>query len=203
MKLSKRLKAICDLIPQNSEVIDVGADHALTDIYLIKYKNCKCLATDISEKALEGAKRNAKKYKVHLSTLVTNGLNNINVKNEIIIISGMGTHTIEKILNKKITNDIIIGSHTDIPSIRRFMYKKGYHIKKEIAIYEKHYYVISYYEYGKTKKIDFIVSPFLINNIPYMKKELKYYQMKYQNEKQIIKKLNYKIIIKKIKHFTK
>ena len=198
MKLSKRLKAICALIPDNSKIIDVGADHALTDIYLIKYKNCKCLATDISEKALEGAERNAKKYNVNLSTLVTDGLNNVKISNEIIIISGMGAHTIKGILSKNITNDIIIGSHTDVPSIRRFMYKKGYHIKKEIAIYEKHYYVITYYEYGKANKIDFVVSPFLIGNIPYMEKELEYYQIKYQNEKKLFKKIKYHNIISKI-----
>jgi len=36
MKLSKRLKAICDFVPNNAEIIDVGADHALVDIYLTK-----------------------------------------------------------------------------------------------------------------------------------------------------------------------
>ena len=61
MKLSKRLKTICDFIPNNSNVIDVGADHAKVSIYLNKYKYCHVLATDISENCLTKAKENIKK----------------------------------------------------------------------------------------------------------------------------------------------
>ena len=50
MKLKPRLQAIANLIKDNSKIIDVGADHGLLDIYLSKYKNCTCLATDISPK---------------------------------------------------------------------------------------------------------------------------------------------------------
>ena len=38
MKISKRLKAISDFITDNSNVIDVGCDHALLDIYLFNNK---------------------------------------------------------------------------------------------------------------------------------------------------------------------
>ena len=39
VKLSKRLKAIADLVDKDSKIIDVGCDHALLDIYLLKNKN--------------------------------------------------------------------------------------------------------------------------------------------------------------------
>ena len=58
MKISKRLKTIADLIPNDSKVIDVGCDHAYLSIYLSKEKKCKCLATDVNSNALENAKRN-------------------------------------------------------------------------------------------------------------------------------------------------
>ena len=98
MKLSKRLKAISDLIPNDSKVIDVGADHALLDIYLNKYKNCSCLATDISPYCTEKAKENAIKYQANIETLTNDGLTGLNLNNEIIVISGMGTKNIIKII---------------------------------------------------------------------------------------------------------
>ena len=107
MKLSKRLQTICDLVPNGSNVIDVGADHAYTCIYLEKEKKCSCLATDISQNALQKANENIKKYNSHVKTLKTDGLNNIKLNNQIIIISGMGAHTIMNILNIKLNNDII------------------------------------------------------------------------------------------------
>lgn len=199
MKISKRLKAICDLIPENSKVIDVGADHAKVDIYLNKEKNCTCLATDISKNSVEKAKENIKKAKADVQIKVTDGLNNIDLNNQIIIISGMGAHTIINILNRNITNDIIISSHTNTPLIRKFMFKKGYRIYKEIAIKDKFYYVITYYKYKNGKKTNTIISPFLINNKDYMKHLLEYYQMKSTKETKIIKKLKYIYLINKIK----
>ena len=147
MKLSKRLKAIADLISSGSNIIDIGADHALLDIYLANNKNCKTLATDISEKCIIKAKENIKKYNANVETKVTDGLNNLTLTDEIIIISGMGTHTIMKILDKKITNDLIISTHNDVPKLKKFLKKKGYKIFNEVVINDKHYYVITYYKY--------------------------------------------------------
>lgn len=198
MKLSTRLKAICDLIPNSTNVIDIGADHAYTCIYLEKEKNCKCLATDISKEAIKKAKENIKKYNSNVKTLKTDGLNNIKLDNQIIIISGMGTHNIMKILNKKITNDIIISSHTNIPIVRKFMFKKGFHIYKEKVIKEKKFYVITYYKYGK-KKTNSTISPFLIENKNYMKYLYDHYKLKLKYEKKYINKIKYKLITTKIK----
>ena len=38
IKISKRLKAIADLVPDNCTICDVGCDHALLDIYLYQTK---------------------------------------------------------------------------------------------------------------------------------------------------------------------
>ena len=198
MKLSKRLQAITEFIPENSNVIDVGCDHALVSIYLNKYKNCQVLGTDISKNCIEKAKENIKKYNANIKVKVTNGLENIELDNQIIIIAGMGAHTILKILNKKITNDLVICSHNDIPLLRKKMYQKGYHIVKEKVIFDKHYYIITYYKFGKGKKINYHVSPF-IKDDNYLKYLLEKYSLKHKYEKNIFLKLEYKNIIKKIK----
>ncbi|MBR3229528.1 MAG: tRNA (adenine(22)-N(1))-methyltransferase TrmK [Bacilli bacterium] len=142
MKLKPRLQAIADLIENNSKIIDVGADHGLLDIYLSKYKNCTCLATDISSKCIQRAILNSVKYQTTILTKVNNGLENLKLKNEIIVISGMGTRLIKKILNRDIKNELIISSHTNIEELKDFLIGKNYKIIKEIKIKEKKEYTI-------------------------------------------------------------
>lgn len=144
MKLKPRLQAIADLIENDSKVIDVGADHGLLDIYLSRYKNCTCLATDISPKCIERAVLNSIKYKTTILTKVNNGLDNLKLSNEIIVISGMGTRLIKKILDRKINNDLIISSHTNIDELKAFLMKKKYKIIKEEKVFEKKEYTIIY-----------------------------------------------------------
>ncbi len=201
-KLSKRLKAICDFVPNNSKIIDVGADHALVDIYLTKEKGCICLATDISEKCIEKAKKNIKKANLNIKTIVTNGLNGITLNDEIILIAGMGTHNILKILDTNITNDLIISSHNDIPLLRNNLQKKGYYIQNEKVVYDKHYYIITYYKYGRGKKQDNYITDF-IKDKNYLNYLLNGYKIKYKNEKRIIQKLKYLNILIKIKRKIK
>ena len=198
MTLSKRLANICEFVPEGSNVIDVGADHALVSIYLNKHKNCTCLATDISKECIKSAENNIKKSKAIVNTKVTDGLKDIDYKDSIIIISGMGTNTIIKILNTPIREDLIICSHKDIPLLRKTMHNKGYYINKEEVVFDKRYYVITHYKYGKRKKTNYIVSPFLIHNHEYMKHLLDYYNIKYTNSVTILDKIKYYKVVKKI-----
>ena len=62
IKLNKRLETVASFVDDNSNVIDVGCDHALLTIYLVQTKkNIKALASDINEGPLEGAKKNISK----------------------------------------------------------------------------------------------------------------------------------------------
>ena len=58
MILSKRLSMVATLVDIGANVIDVGCDHALLDIYLTQNNNNKCLATDVNKNALNIAKDN-------------------------------------------------------------------------------------------------------------------------------------------------
>lgn len=142
MKLKARLQSIADLIDENSKIIDVGADHGLLCVYLSKYKNCNCLATDISAKSLERARLNSIKYDVDIFFKVTDGLDDIDLNDEIIIIAGMGTKTIKKILDRKLNNDLIIMSHTNILELKKFLISKNYNIVLEKDIFDKYNYTI-------------------------------------------------------------
>ena len=144
IKLSKRLEAISSLIPINSNVIDIGCDHALLDIYLYQQKIAKkIIASDINDNALNNAKENIRKNKLEKSieTRLGNGLDTLKENDNIdtIVISGMGAHTaigiIKNNLNKltKI-NSIIIQSNTKVMLLRKEIIKLNYIIDNEIIV---------------------------------------------------------------------
>ena len=162
IKLSKRLEAISSLVPINSNVIDIGCDHALLDIYLYQNKISKSIiASDINENALNGAKYNIGKNKLDniIETRLGNGLDILREDDnaDTIIISGMGAHTAVGILKnnqqklKKI-NTIIIQSNTKLEFLRKELTKLKYMINDEIMVEDnKKMYTIIRFAKGNKK----------------------------------------------------
>lgn len=143
IKLGKRLEAIASFIKDNTNIIDVGCDHALLDIYLAqKYQNINIIASDINKNALENAKKNIKKYKMEkrIATILSKGLENINISNtDTIVISGMGSHTITGILYNSLSklkkvNTLILQSNNDLDFLRNKVTKIGYYIDNEFLV---------------------------------------------------------------------
>ncbi len=162
IKISKRLEAISSLVPINSNIIDIGCDHALLDIYLYQKKICnKIIASDINANALNNAKENIKKNNLndYIETRLGNGLDTLNQEDNIntIIISGMGGHTIIGILKNNLKkldsiNTIIIQSNTKLEFLRREVTKLNYQIEDEIMIEDnKKIYTIIKLIKGKKK----------------------------------------------------
>ena len=108
---SKRLLEIASLVPVHSTVVDVGCDHGLLDIYLTLHRNCKCTASDINENCLKSARENIKKYSLvdKIKVVKSDGLNDVKYnKTDYIIIAGMGTNTILRILENHDVENIIV-----------------------------------------------------------------------------------------------
>ncbi len=140
IKLSKRLKLIADFVDDGAKTIDIGCDHALLDIYLVKEKKVsQSIASDINESALNQAKINIKKHNLEgkIDIRLGDGLKVLNNKEvNTIIISGLGSPKIICILDegkKKLNNinNIIIQSNSDAYLIRKKLTKLGYFIKDE------------------------------------------------------------------------
>ena len=200
IKISKRLEAISSLVPVNSNVVDIGCDHGLLDIYLYQNKiSNHIIASDINASALNNAKENIKKYQLEDKIIprLGNGLENITKKDNIdtIIISGMGAHTIVGILKKhpdKLTNikTIIVQSNTKLAFLRKEITKLNYYIEDELIIEDnKKTYLIIKFQKGKknyTKK-ELYFGPILL------KKNTKLFQIyqKKELEKLLILKKNY------------
>jgi len=156
MNLTKRLNTIVGLIDESTNVIDIGCDHALLDIYLTLNNKNKCIAADINENALKGAENNIKKYDLEdkIKIIVSDGLKNIDIPlNNTIVICGMGTNTILNIIKnsdlKKIDN-LIIQSNNDLYLLRKTLVRLGFYIKQEINLEDKKkYYTIIKLKKGK------------------------------------------------------
>lgn len=173
MKISKRLKSLAGLITTDDKVADIGCDHALLDIYMVKNKiTNKVLIGDISENALENGINNIKKY--HLENKITakcgNGLDIITDEIDTIIISGMGASTIIKILSSnklKQIKKLIIQSNNDYFLLRRFLTNNGFYISHEAVIYENgKYYINMMFLRGfkKYSKKELIYGPILMQS---------------------------------------
>lgn len=206
MKISKRLKTIADLIPNDSKVIDVGCDHAYLSIYLSKEKKCKCLATDVNSNALENAKRNIQKYNEDIEVKLTDGLNGITITEEdYIVIAGMGTTTICNILkDKNLSNHIVISSNNQLYELRSYVISLGYYISDEIFVedYGKKYVIINFTKgYKKYSKLELEYGPIVSKNINYLTYELeKLISINPKIEKSnLLVRIKHKNRIKKIK----
>lgn len=184
---SLRLLAIASLIDNGSSVLDVGTDHAYLPIFLSQNKKCKSIiASDVSSNALKIAKDNLKKYHIDdVKLILSNGLDSINEEYDTIVLAGMGTSTIIKILeNKKLPNTLIISSNNDLYKLRKFMNKIKYKIKEEIVILEKNkYYDIIKYQKGN-EKLSYFKKMYGKSN------DKKYYKYLLTKEKNIFKKVN-------------
>ena len=174
MKLSLRLKSIANFVDSSDVVADIGCDHAYLDIYLVISNIVpKTLACDINKNALDMGINNIKKYGLEdkIATKLCDGITGISKDINTLIISGMGTSTIIKILsndNVKNINKVIIQSNNDYYELRKYMVNNGFYISYEESIYDKDKYYIN--------------MVFLRGNKNYSSKELRFGTMKFNKD---------------------
>ncbi len=159
MKLSRRLQAIIDMIPEGVRVIDVGCDHAFLDIYLTLKGTNRCIASDINENVLKKTKEMIESYQLldKIQIVRSDGLKEIEIKqDDFVVIAGMGTSTILRILSEKEITQVIIQSNNDLEELRRKLSDNyGFLIVDEQVVFEKNlYYVIMKIQKGNVRYSD-------------------------------------------------
>ena len=181
--ISNRLKRIASYVSKEDKLIDIGCDHALLDIYLIKNKILdKVLVSDVHEGALNAGIANIKKEKLSkkIETRLGNGMEVLSNKDDIntVLISGMGTTTILDILKNeylKNINKLIIQSNNDHTELRTEVVKLGYKIVNEEYLVDMgKNYIIIVFEKGNEKysKNELRYGPILIHDKTYLNFEL-------------------------------
>ncbi len=174
--ISKRLLTIASLVDNDAIVADIGSDHALLPIYLVKEKIIKkAYAIDNKEGPLQAAIENISEHNVEQSieTRLASGLSNLAEDVDTAIIAGMGYKTISAIINNdleiaKRLNNIIIQCNNHISDLRIFLYDNQFKIIEEkiININDITYFIlkIQYSQKGNNHKHSLLSNYLLSEN---------------------------------------
>ena len=177
--LSKRLQSLTNYFNKDDKVIDIGCDHALIDIYMIKNNIVNSIiVSDIHEGALNQGIKNIRLN--HLKDVIDcrlgDGLKVLTDEDDIntILISGMGASTIIDILNNPYIdriNKLVIQSNNDHEDLRKYITSIGFIINDESFIFDNDkYYINILFERGNEKysQEDMKYGPILKNNKEYL-----------------------------------
>ena len=141
--MNKRIEKIASYISSKDKVADIGCDQALLSEVLAK-KEISSVASDIKENIILSAKKRLGNTSLdkYISFVVGDGIEKINDSIDTLVLSGMGTYTILKILSKsgKQYKKIITISNNNHDILRKEMIKLNYKVDKEEIIYEKNKY---------------------------------------------------------------
>ncbi len=156
-QLDPRLDAALQLFPYCRTAADIGTDHGLLPLHLLKRGICsRIIATDKSIQALNKAKKLIARYQLEgqVDFICGDGLKPLAERDvEAVSICGMGGKTISRILTQGLDlvhhAEMIISAQTQIPEVRETLYSKDYHIVKERIIQAKgKYYFMIHAVYG-------------------------------------------------------
>ena len=191
ININKRLKTIGDLVDSHSFVLDVGCDHGLLEVYLLK-KKINIVGSDNKQGPLDNARKNYKNNHVKGELRLGDGLDALKDE-DTVIISGMGGLNIISILRKDIkktksVNTYILSPNNYIEAVRRYLSKLGYYIDNEILVKDKYIYNVIVFKKGKKfyRNKDYYFGPVLLK-----KKDKLFYE--YYN-----RELDNALVIKKL-----
>ena len=146
--ISDRLAAIAYMIDKNKVVFDVGSDHGLLPCFLVESNIAsKVYAGDIAPGPLSRAKENIEKRGLQdkIIPVLSDGLAKASDDVDVVVISGMGYHTIKHILDSCDVSKyqyFLIQSNTDVELVRKYISDHMYTIEDERIIHEDLYYQI-------------------------------------------------------------
>ncbi len=199
-ELDGRLSLCSEFVRSDSRLADIGTDHAYLPVYLAKKGVISsALACDINDGPLKAAKKCIEKYGV--SNIVTikkcDGLSQVDVNNiDDIVIAGMGGELIANILSKSelikdISKHLILQPMTKHEILTKWLYKNGFEILNQRAVYcDKKYYTVMLCRYC-SKKTDLDLYSCLTGKLDindevakeFLKKSLKNLENKFLHDK--------------------
>lgn len=162
IKLSQRLQAIADLVPQGARVADIGTDHGFLPCYLAQNGQAEqVIACDINAQPLALAQKNITDYSVSdkVSTRLGNGLQVIAPGEvDVVTIAGMGGSLMLEILDAAPQvvdrlKRVILQPNVGAEAVRIWAEKNRWHIVREDLVRENdRFSVIIAIEPGRSLK---------------------------------------------------
>jgi tRNA (adenine22-N1)-methyltransferase len=156
MEYYSRIEAIKGLVPNGARLLDVGTDHAILPIELVKEGVISfAIASDVNPSPLNRAKEEIAKNNLssEIETILSNGFENIPYGSyNCVAICGMGGHLIWEIIEKAGDKSkycpLILQPMSYPEALRKKLFQNGYKISNEVfAIDNNKSYVIMLVEY--------------------------------------------------------
>ncbi len=149
--LPPRLAAIADLAAPCGVVADIGTDHAHLPVYMIEAGLCRrAYACDVNRGPLARASSAVEKsgFSDRISLVLSDGLHAVPEDYDTVVIAGMGGDLIARILYEHppvCAEKILLQPMTKPEVLRRYLFRHGYSILREIAVTEgeKRYIILS------------------------------------------------------------
>lgn len=143
IKISKRLQAIGNLVPDGSVLVDIGTDHGLLMIDLLKKgKIPYAYGIDIAKEPLNAARSNIEFHNLSdkISLQLADGLEKFNEKANCFVIAGMGGETIWNIITAyqfAINDCLILQANSKLSFLREQLLKSSFKIVEEVYLCDK------------------------------------------------------------------
>ena len=143
--LSKRLRAVADMVTAGNSVCDVGCDHGFVPIYLVRQGiSPRVLAMDVRSGPLSAAKEHIAEHGLDscIETRLSDGLHNYNIgEAQTLICAGMGGDLMMRILSDNAEktasfHELILQPQSEIEQFRVGLREMGYRITDENMIEE-------------------------------------------------------------------
>ena len=197
--LSLRLKTLAEYVTEGAILADVGTDHGYVPIVLAKAGIIKHgYAIDVNKGPLKKASAHIKAYHVEelVTTVLSDGLNELYQPVNHILIAGMGGMLINKILQCSVeklnkVQRLILSPQHDVGAVRRMIHQIGFSIVFEDMIYDEKFYPMIVCEPGEESyDTDFAYQygDYLLKHKPVV--FLEYVQMKLNSIEKILKQLD-------------
>lgn len=144
-RLSKRMKMVAGLVTEGKRVADIGCDHALVSIYLVRERHIPhVFAMDVNAGPLEAAEKNIRQYQVEdaVTLRLSDGFLGLKEgETDTAVISGIGGALAIKILTEgnpiiHTGYEVILQPQSELPEVRKFLRKNGWEILEEAMLFE-------------------------------------------------------------------
>lgn len=145
LALQPRLRAIADLVPNGTRLVDVGTDHGFIPVdLLLSERISSAIASDIGAAPLEHARRTAAVHDVteRIEFRLCDGLNGVSADEvDCIVIAGMGGDSIVSILEAapwtKENVFLLLQPMSKAEVLRRWLSESGYCVTAERLVADK------------------------------------------------------------------
>lgn len=173
MKLSQRLSAIEQFVPQDCILADIGCDHAYLACSVVLNGKClKSYACDVNVGPLKAAQSTIDENgcQNRVIPILSNGLQQVPSDANVCVIAGMGYETIKMILeegNLEQFDLLILQSNSNVDDLRRYVIESGFNIENETIVHEGHFYTILLVTKGQSvtySKEDYLFGKYVCEN---------------------------------------